>query len=178
MSRPPLAGCLVLCLLSFAPPSTTRAEDGGPSPRRKAEIEALIAKRRTDKQKRARVAAIHDAEVARRLSEARAYEVNMAHAIATYQASLERRSMMQGYWLERANRSTSPQPVTVLPPITAGPGIPAFTSGPVFVKIELPRPASEAGHGSPAHPGSTVQVGPPAHGTPHARTPEHHGHAR
>ena len=144
MSRPPLAGCLVLCLLTLAPAASTRAEDGGSSPRRKAEIDALIARRRTEKQKRARVAASRDAEMARRLSEARAYEVNLAQALATYQMSLERQATMQRNWLDRATRSTSPQTVYLLSPDTAGPGIPAYTSGPVFVNFNPPRPASEA----------------------------------
>ena len=100
MSYPPLAGCLVACLLTLIPAVTTRAEDDGISPRRKAEIDALIARKRAEKEKRAKVAAIRNAERARQLSEARANEVNLAQAFTAYQMSLERQSMMQMYWLD------------------------------------------------------------------------------
>lgn len=172
MSHTPQLGCLVLCLMTLAPATTTRADDSGPSPRRKAEIDALIAKKRTEKQKRARVAAIRDAETARQFSEARAYEIHLAQAFATYQLSLERQTMMQEYWLDRS---------------TAGLGYPAYTSGPVFVNLNPPVPVSEACHVYPAHSRGPVGREQIAHGAPHVGTvhgvPQvgtalHQGHAR
>ena len=177
MSYPPLAGCLVACLLTLAPAVTTRAEDGGVSPRRKAEFDALIVRRHAEKQKRAIGFAIRNAELGRQLSEAQAYEVNLAQAFAAYQMSLERQSMMQMYRFDSAARSTSPQAYFPGSATTAGLVIPAYTSGPVILNFNSPTPAMCAPQASPAHPGGPVGGEQTAHAT-HSETHSHHGHTR
>jgi hypothetical protein len=177
MSYRPLAGCLVACLLTLAPAVTTRAEDGGFSPRRKAELDALIARRRVEKETRAKVIAIRNAVLAQQLSQAQAYAVNLAQAFTAYQMSLERQSMMQIYRFDWAVRPTSPQAYFPGSVNTGGLVIPAYTLGPVFVNFNSAGPAMGAPQASPAHSGGSVGGEQTAHAT-HSETLSHHGHTR
>jgi hypothetical protein len=169
MSYSPLAGCLVACLLTLAPAVTTRAEDGGVSARRKAEIDALIVRRHAEKAKRNHVAAIRNAELARQLAQAQAYELGVAQAVAAYQTTLARQSMMQMYRYSGASGSTSPQTYYPGSASPAGWYVPAYASGPVFVNFNAPSQATSAPQGSPVHSGAAVGEGHPAHAF-------HHGH--
>jgi hypothetical protein len=179
MSYTPLAGCLVACLLTLAPAVTTRAQDDGISARRKAEIDALIVRKRAEKEKRTKVAAIRNAERARQLSEARAHEINLAQVFTAYQMSLARQSMMQEYWLTLAALRTSPQGYYpgAAGTVTVEQVIPVYTSGSVFVKVNSPGPAPCACQGSSGHSGGPVGGEHTTHAT-HSETVSHHGHAR
>ncbi len=177
MSYTRLGSCLVACLLTLAPAVTTRAEDGGSSPRRKAELDALIARRRVEKETRAKVAAIRSAVLARQLSQALSYEVNLAQAFTAYQMSLERQSLMQMYRFDWAVRATSPQAYFSGSASTAGLVLPAYTSGPVFVNFNSPGPAMCAPQASPARSGGPAGGERTAQAT-HSETLSHHGHTR
>ena len=115
--------------------------------------------------------------LARQLSQAQAYEVNLAQAFTAYQMSLERQSMMRMYWLDWAARPTSPQAYFPGSVNTAGMVVPAYTSGPVFVNFNSPGPATSAPQASPAHSGGPVGGEQTAHAT-HSETLSHHGHTR
>jgi hypothetical protein len=151
--------------LTFAPATESRAENREASPRRKAEIAALIARRRAEKQNRARVAAIREAEMARQLTETRAYEISLAQAYAMNQASLERQGLIEAYSLNRMNQYAALQSFYTPFASMACLGYRAHQTGPVFMSFNLGG-APESNHGSNAHAAF------------HAETAMHHGHGR
>jgi hypothetical protein len=111
---------LIVTVVLAVPPTTSFAAD--PSPRRQAELDAMVIRRQAQRQKKTRTAAAHAAERAFWISAARAYEMEVAQNLAFAQrASAQRES--QWIQFERAESSrrsvlcqTAYQPVCSYPP--------------------------------------------------------------
>src|SRR4051794_29575066 len=77
---------LILPLLLASVATTARA--GDPSPRRQAELDQVVARRRAERQKRAMRASIEATASAQLAREVREYEVAMTRNLAAYQMAV------------------------------------------------------------------------------------------
>src|SRR4051794_10899839 len=88
---------LIFSALLAALPAPALADD--PSPRRQAELDEVVARRRADRQKRARMASGRAAAYAQLAREVREYEVAMARNLALFQmAAASRESLAARSW--------------------------------------------------------------------------------
>ena len=140
---------IVAVVLAITPTATFAAD---PSPRRQAELDALVARRQTARQRKARAAAQHAAETAYQVREAQAYEMAMAQSFALAQLAAQQREFQmlqfgrtQDVSCRGGSRSFSscPQPVI-------GVAYPQFSTP------YLPEPSRTNGS---AHPAATTGPG-------------------
>jgi len=126
---------------------------GEPSPRRQAELDAVVARRHSVRQARATSAARRNAELASELQSLRSYEVALAQSNALYQlATAQREAQVTQRWLSRGtdSRQCSPTRGSVLSPVTYPPYSLGWTSavpyGPIMglssVQTSLPSHAT------------------------------------
>src|SRR4051812_25290935 len=83
---------LIVSALLAALPAPALA--GDPSPRRQAELDEVVARRRADRQKRARIASERTAAYAQMAREVREYEVAMARNLALFQMAAASRESL------------------------------------------------------------------------------------
>jgi hypothetical protein len=159
---------VLLCVFSTFATSTATTFAGEPSPRRQAELDNVVAGHRSERRRKAELAAARASAMAHWMSEVRASEIALAQTLATAQLAAAQREFM-GYQLGRAQQSAAdityqstsptagfsiPGPVILASPTFAGPSAsclsaPAVSPCPTPAPFPISSGTTSAGSWSP-----------------------------